>query len=104
MLYKDKSCGLMASYKAYESVQEQPEDRKKKQAEEKLQKLFDGPEEKKPETYLDCKEKKNDTCYQKDNGIKKYEFCITCAQDKFRWQDQANRWGNFIIKAKEKTG
>lgn len=104
MTYRNKTCGLIqlqATYKAPESEPEQSEAQKKKQAEEKLKKLFDGPEEISPASYIDCTNKKNDSCYFKDNGIKKFDFCITCAQDKFRWQDQANKWGNFIIKQKQ---
>lgn len=52
------------------------------------------------EDYMQCSDLGN--CYTKDIGGKpKYNFCQTkCAIDKNIWKEQANHWGNNIIKVK----
>jgi hypothetical protein len=90
MLYKDKQCGLIG--------QQKPTAKDEK---ERLKELWDGKEEERPQTYQECSQKENGSCYYKDHGIKKYDYCLQCAQDQARWQDKANRWGAFIIKRKD---
>lgn len=91
MLYKNKDCGLAGSNPVAE-----PEKEDKKITREE----FENPPEENPTDYLSCKNKENDACYYKDHGIVKFNFCMDCAQDKFRWQETANKWGNSIIVKK----